>query len=51
MINQWFFLAVLAGIVWRSVDGRVISVTAGLAAGVVLVEVIKHVVWWIGKVQ
>jgi hypothetical protein len=49
MINQWFFLAVAVGAAWRVVDGRVISVAAGLAAGVIGVEVVKHVIWWMSK--
>ena len=47
MINTWFFIAVVIGMLARAVSGHVISVTAGLALGVILIELIKVIIWHI----
>ena len=49
MFNWIFCLGIAVGIAARFYDGKVISMTAGLAAGVVLVEIGKHVMWYLSK--
>lgn len=41
VVNAWFGVAVALGIVARVYSGHVISVVAGLAVGVILVELAR----------
>jgi len=49
MLNWIFVAGMVLGVGARFYDGKIISLTAGLAAGVVLVEVGKHVMWYLSK--
>lgn len=49
MLNIFFWIAVVCGIGLRIVDGRIISIVAGLSAGIICVEVVKFVAWFFSK--
>lgn len=45
MVNLWFILAVLVGLLARAYDGKIISIAVGLCVGVLLNELWKFLVW------
>jgi hypothetical protein len=47
MFNLLFVLGLIVGFTARLFGGQVISISAGLVAGVILNEVVKYVVWLI----
>jgi hypothetical protein len=48
MINGYFWGFLLLGLAARVVGGQVISATAGLAAGILVVEIVKFLSWRFG---
>lgn len=49
VVNKWMALGLVVGAGSRVVGGQVISVTTGLAAGILLVEGARLAVWYFGK--
>lgn len=49
VVNKWMALGLIVGACSRVIGGQVISVTTGLAAGILLVEGVRLAVWYFGK--
>ena len=49
MINNWFFIGLVLAFALRFVGGQVISITAGMAAGVILFDLVKFIIWLFKK--
>jgi hypothetical protein len=49
MINHWFFIGLAASIAARFVGGQVISIVAGLAAGIIVFETVRWLIWWASR--
>jgi hypothetical protein len=43
VVNLWFGAALVVGVIARLYSGHVISITAGLAAGIIAVELVRLV--------
>ena len=49
VVNWWFGIGLAAGASLRIFGGEVISLTTGLAFGVLCIEVIRFAVWFFAK--
>lgn len=49
VVNPWLFLGIVLGVGFRIYGGQVISVTTGLAFGILLVEALKFGVWFFSR--
>jgi len=47
MFNWIFFVSLAVGFGFRLYDGRIISIVAGLCAGVIVNELVRFLVYWI----
>jgi len=45
MINMFLFIGMFVGALWRIFDGKIISITIGLAGGILLVDMLKLILW------
>jgi len=45
MINFYFLLGIAIGVIWRFFDGKIISISVGLASGIILVELLRLLMW------
>lgn len=49
VVNGWFAAGLAVGAALRVVGGEVISLTTGLAFGIITVEMVRFAVWFFAK--
>ncbi len=49
VVNGWLVLGLVVGATLRIFGGEVISLTTGMAAGILCVEVIRFAIWFFAK--